>query len=582
MASNKYRIVEASSAVGQTKRETETGLGDLLSKTRETAQSIFGTGAELTQSLVRDLDTLKEGPTHSTTGIPYAIHGTATLVQQRVATALGNYQDPIKAVLPTSVHTSRTVIVRRKYVVGGQSIITPERAPARTVAVREDQRTVVLTRYGGDLEMNLNLFLRPQEAKEEFEMKLDAQTRMLNETLVGLGYEMIMHEGTQLHDGLMRMHKGTDAQKMEAAERIYVNSVFGCIEKNRYPIQNLMAAAKMAGTFVPAVNGGYNTMILPAGLLEMEKVTKRENMEWYLNGGTDVNRKQVNVALENVYQDPRVPNMRLLIHQPFPSFQSGSAYPSTTGGHLTREIKIGIFYDVPNTNGGISYRYPNHQTHQWVLGDDNTHMTHFTMMTLHTASAIMAISGSNTGELLYAYPSTGISTSQTTEALKMQLRVYMGAVLYDPSRVLVLPDIHIEGFQGAKVHPENADSLKDKNYVDLMDIQPKIAGSSQGTAAAVLNNAGNDAEVVAMRAFVQLSNLDLNRIIVGTSGNWSLDKEYLESSGFPLRFYSGHVQVHSSASPEWKTHKKNQGHLGNLDEPNNPRLHGQQLFSDHP
>ena len=43
-----------------------------------------------------------------------------------------------------------------EYVVGGRAMITPEHAPARTVAIQEDVREVNLTRYGGDIEMNLS------------------------------------------------------------------------------------------------------------------------------------------------------------------------------------------------------------------------------------------------------------------------------------------------------------------------------------------------------------------------------------------------------------------------------------------
>lgn len=52
-----------------------------------------------------------------------------------------------------AIHRDRKVIIKRRYVVGGQTLITPERAPARTVAIKEDAREVILTRYGGDLEM---------------------------------------------------------------------------------------------------------------------------------------------------------------------------------------------------------------------------------------------------------------------------------------------------------------------------------------------------------------------------------------------------------------------------------------------
>ena len=66
-------------------------------------------------------------------------------------------------------------------------MITPERAPARTVSVKEDAREEILCRYGGDLEMNLNLFLRPELAQEELTMKLEAQRDQLQQVLVSLG-----------------------------------------------------------------------------------------------------------------------------------------------------------------------------------------------------------------------------------------------------------------------------------------------------------------------------------------------------------------------------------------------------------
>ncbi len=117
--------------------------------------------------------------THRAQQIPYAIHGTARVVQAKVTEWLADYVDPIKAALGTSIENSQKVIITRKYVVGGSATITPEHAPARTVAIREDVREVRLTRYGGDIEMNMNLFLLPAEATEEFNMKLNAQRKCL-------------------------------------------------------------------------------------------------------------------------------------------------------------------------------------------------------------------------------------------------------------------------------------------------------------------------------------------------------------------------------------------------------------------
>jgi hypothetical protein len=49
-----------------------------------------------------------------------------------------------------------------------------------------DVRETYMVRYGGDMEMNLNLFLKPEEAKEELNMKLEAQTEVRRERRLGV------------------------------------------------------------------------------------------------------------------------------------------------------------------------------------------------------------------------------------------------------------------------------------------------------------------------------------------------------------------------------------------------------------
>lgn len=65
--------------------------------------------------------------------IPYAIHGSARVVQSDVTEWLAGYVDPIKAILGTGIQNSQKVIITRKYVVNSGAIITPEHAPARSV-----------------------------------------------------------------------------------------------------------------------------------------------------------------------------------------------------------------------------------------------------------------------------------------------------------------------------------------------------------------------------------------------------------------------------------------------------------------
>lgn len=141
----------------------------------QTVKSLLGSTAQLAYSM--NLGTMDQytGSSRSTTGIPVAISGTARVISQNVSRFLTGFEDPIKAALTTTVVEESRVIIKRKYVVGGSSLIVPEHAPARTVSVREDQREVsrtchvwvgkeslltyiyilqvVLTRYGGDIEM---------------------------------------------------------------------------------------------------------------------------------------------------------------------------------------------------------------------------------------------------------------------------------------------------------------------------------------------------------------------------------------------------------------------------------------------
>ena len=63
----------------------------------------------------------------------------------------------------------------------------------------------------------------------------------------------------------------------------------------------------------------------------------------------------------------------------------------------------------------------------------------------YMSSGILAVPGGQAGELLVGYPSTSLSTNQATESGRMQLRCYLGAVLYKPEDVLILNHIACDG-----------------------------------------------------------------------------------------------------------------------------------------
>jgi hypothetical protein len=104
-------------------------------------------------SVTKRMDGLYDGYPHTTTGLEYAINGRARLVTQEVGYHLAQFEDPIKAILGMTINNDATVVVTRKYVLGGAAQLTPARAPARTVAIQEDVRTVTMARYGADIEV---------------------------------------------------------------------------------------------------------------------------------------------------------------------------------------------------------------------------------------------------------------------------------------------------------------------------------------------------------------------------------------------------------------------------------------------
>jgi len=501
---------------------------------------------------ISDLD-LREGHAHTTTGIPYAIHGTATLVQQKVAKALAEYQDPIKAILGMGVHKTKTIVIRRKYVVGGKAMVTPERAPARTVAIKEDERTVVLARYGGDLEMNLNLFLRPEEAREEFEMKLDAQKTQLEQQLCKIGYNMLLREGTNLMGAMLRASPATihmsPAARFTRADNLYVHTCFGAMNKNCYPLESLLAAAKAANMYIPGAPHGYDTIIVPNGMYEMHRYTKPENLVYNLSGTKE--KGPIKIKFEGAMKDTRT-GMKILVHTGFPDTQyRGTPYAMNGGGGLSHKITINVYYHIPGGDASKRYRVANVFTGLWEevdaatereawVQDNNKHKPGGTKgalvgrtYTIVTSSAIMAVPGSETGELLYAYPSTGISTSQTTESMKMQLRVYLGAVLYDPSKILILPDVFVNDVVAAT----------DLRFIGDVDKNFDYEGPIGDTAHNKLYGGP-----------------------VTLPGSPDADlRQPKHPRDTPHCAYSGRVQEYTATG--WVDYRLNRGHLGTMDDP---------------
>lgn len=115
---------------------------------RNTIDQLLGNTIQLNETRSVDLDKTYQSAPHSALGLGVAVSGRATIVNADVAEHLASFQDPIKSLLGVALHRDTRVIIKRRFVQGGDAQPLPERAPGRTVSIKTEEREVVLARYG--------------------------------------------------------------------------------------------------------------------------------------------------------------------------------------------------------------------------------------------------------------------------------------------------------------------------------------------------------------------------------------------------------------------------------------------------
>jgi hypothetical protein len=318
------------------------------------------------------------------------------------------YQDPIKAILGVGVHKTERIIIKRKYVVGGSATITPERAPARTCAIKEDVREVTLVRYGGDIEMNLNLMLIPEDAKEELQMKVDAQKRELERMLTNIGYDILLSEGTPIVNAIIRSNPTPTSpdEWSKTAHRIYSQQIFGAMNKSPYPIASLLAGCRYASAYsLTGLQGA--ALIIPHGIPDLLRYTRKEAMTYSVSGvkpGNVGGSGGITMNLEDAYTDSSS-GVKILIHHVNPTYQGGHANPHISAdspGGLTDSTYVfskhvlGIGDQIADLREG---GFVNKTTETKL--DTSAPKTVYRRVTVVASSAILGVQGA--GELLIGY-----------------------------------------------------------------------------------------------------------------------------------------------------------------------------------
>ena len=140
-----------------------------------------------------------------------------------------------------------------------------------------------------------------------------------------------------------------------------------------------------------------------------------------------------------------------------------------------------------------------------------------------------------------AYPQTSVNTIATSpEMMKLQLRVYLGACLYNPQNVMIVPHCHFEGIVMKDI--EQLEDGKHKDYFEgkKTDAYPwTLLGVDPGRT-------GNDKPVLAYRGATYSNiNLQPDKLISPNNGHFgNLDCP----AGYPK------LQGHQVMEPHHKMH----------------------------
>ena len=433
------------------------------------------------------------GPPRTTTSLTTIFNGTAKVIQKTATMSFALRPDPVKSIMAQEIVNEEKIIVITPVVTGGGAQITPERAAAKVVSTTATAREFTLARYGLDVIMNLNGAHQPDVFASELNTKLAAQRKQMDEAWIGLTYEAIMNEGVSIVQAMLRSNpvhgvKSNKARQI-AADRIYAN-LFACMDKDDYPIPNMISALSYAAVNTP-VDGAPDAgavLLVPPGTFTTSKYTRPAEMNFNLSGiPLGDNESSLAVPLTNVRSDTEY-NLRILTHFPPADYTKyDSENPQVTHNELMREVGIANYYPLDSfvSNAECKFHVTDFRTRNLAMvtvaaggetlpaefrdfaanynfvkagyglggaGITSENVERFVLrpnMRLKMLSAIYcAKPGADTGRMMMSYPQTGVAIDRQTEELLIPMRMYMGAGVVDKQNLIILNDIQGAGFVG--------------------------------------------------------------------------------------------------------------------------------------
>ena len=438
------------------------------------------------------------------------------------------------------------------------------------------------------------------------QLKMSTQQEMLQQALVGLGYERLMQEGTGIVAALQRSSAVSGSknpvERVLEADRIYATGIFGCLGKHDFPLSNLMAILAKSQIYTPNSRNrsAPGLLMVPPGCLDLSRFTRPSEMNYSISGLRAAENGKVQLPLSNVYQDPTT-GIKVLTHYPVVDNSLGAANPQVKQNELQRTVQIAMYYQIEKrvADGPTKdHRFVTvtdfkNRTHATIdcgtIADDAEAKEYFLMrpsMAIAMESAVVVNNpGDQTGSLLYGYPSTGVSTSQTQEMLRVQLRVYLGAMLVEPENVTILNDIRFAGLIGG--HGANV-CLTPTDYkpwsADGSGHDLVLLSKKRATKWHELFKCDSDGNAVDDVFFTDSQHIfsaewaEAARIAKGDTA--SADLSAPPEEHFPILPYRGAT---FTAAPDYKQITCNNGHLGWLDSPNHVSvLEGMQVYHSRP